>query len=869
MYILMAFYQQLKGWYDINVLPIVKLFKPHFFVKFITLTLIGSLGYDIFNKYQKRYQFDNKIVFALFIVSVVLVACRVSGDYDYISFQGYISYVDIIIVTLVSYFFAAIINKVRFFLSLYKNEKYRDSNGNSNVFFNDRPIESENEDIFDWERDVKKLSDKIKSAERRKTCSFAITAPWGAGKTSFLNLLEKQINNKDFEIMHFIPRDSKSYKTIQEDFFAALACVLSKYDSKCNHIIKNYMAALQLIDNRKTIEKFVKFYRIWNKDNLKSSIEKSFERLNKKILILIDDFDRLSKEEILEVLKLIDSNAAFKNLIFLTAYDKIQVNKALGESNQSKEAYFIDKFFNLEYPIPSRPYSYISRYLEKQLKDLLELTNEELQSVQHVIINYPNILEDYLPTLRDVKRYLNQINIDYEDIKGDVFVGEFLLIELIKYKYPALYKSTFKKEYTDYGNILFGNNNRLYLKINLDSNLEILSILNILFPDQNTSDIDSYNHIYDKRSFENYFVNRIYSSLRTKDMKSILSQEWNEVEKTLDDWLQDDNKRNDFIDYLTHLDMDSFKDGQSYMKYADILAFLACKLPDSRAFALFTRIIYLPNLKEYGYTIYNLNYESYKIRLLEIIKRDPQLTLIAKLHVQFKTYDLDDSTLLIKDDDIWPSMKEKFLTLVKEEDNDNTWILSRLRQCISKMDEKRKLFLDEDCLKEYRKRIEKSPTFYIKNFVYLGAYYSSHPEYNTIVCEPFWKQIFIDEKQFERFLGKCHSDNIENITLVLNYWALYKANDFKPLEYSNQGPVQKKIDNKLADEKEKLDKIKKIENDIALIPDEINSLSDEQRLGYKNSLLRHKKSLEDINLYIILYGKILKAINSKLQTYSA
>ncbi len=100
---------------------------------------------------------------------------------------------------------------------------------------------------------------------------------------------------------------------------------------------------------------------------MKGTVEKSFKALSKRILVLIDDFDRLSKDEIEEVLKLIDNNAAFSNLVFLTAYDKEQVNKIFGDTYKTPDACFVDKFFNLEYSIPIRPYSYLSKYLEDSL----------------------------------------------------------------------------------------------------------------------------------------------------------------------------------------------------------------------------------------------------------------------------------------------------------------------------------------------------------------------------------------------------------------------------------------------------------------------------------------------------------------------
>jgi len=177
------------------------------------------------------------------------------------------------------------------------------------------------------------------------------------------------------------------------------------------------MASLQLIDNRQIIERAVNFYKIWDKNDLKEQLTGVFNGLKKSILVFIDDFDRLSKDEILEVLKLIDSNAAFNNLIFFTAYDKEQVNKSLGESYKTKDACFVDKFFMYEYHIPSRPYSFILNYINKAIR-------ENVCEDEKVLSQSRYFFQEYVPTLRDAKRFINQIKIDYQYVKGDVCVDE-------------------------------------------------------------------------------------------------------------------------------------------------------------------------------------------------------------------------------------------------------------------------------------------------------------------------------------------------------------------------------------------------------------------------------------------------------------
>ncbi|SDF21021.1 KAP family P-loop domain-containing protein [Bacteroidales bacterium KHT7] len=739
-------------------------------------------------------------------------------------------------------------------IKLYK--KYKGNNSTCEIL-DDYPIETKEEDIFEFEDEVTKILEKIKKHDREKSFSISITGAWGTGKTSFMNLVKENINKKDFEIVRFNPRDCKSFQTIQEEFFTTIACVLSKYDSRCSNTIKDYMASLQLIDNRGIIEKLTSFYQIWNKVELKESIEKSFASLNKRVLVMIDDFDRLSKAEIFEVLKLIDSNAAFTNLIFLTAYDKVQVNKMLGNDYETKDACFVDKFFNSEFAIPLRPYSYISSYIEEYL--LPDATDDEKADFHKTITKQESIFKDYIPTLRDAKRYINQFRHDYKGVRGDVVVKEFLLVQLIKYRYPDQYKSLFKKEYVEEGGIIYGNMNILYLKKDIDKKLNIYTILNTLFSTDN--DNNSYKHVYDIHSFDNYFVNRIYSSLRIKDMKNLFSLQWDKVKNTIDEWNTNEDKSKDFTDYLDSYYIDNLGNGSLYFRYMEMLAYLAYKKPISRAYELFMKVIQTQNLYEY-HQKYRLDFTNYKNRLLEIIEGNaPQL--FTRIHYEYKTLRKNEDEYLIKDNDIWPLIKKKFIQTTKDDSADDDNLINWLYRCIDNMEETtRKIFLDKECLKAYRQRVEKNPDYYIKTFVRLGLK-TSRPDLNSIVCEPFWEQIFGNKTQFEAFLTQCKKDNIEKSELAWNFWLLYKANNYKPIEFENQGNVQEKIDNNLVEEIKKLEEMQKIEVKVYQIPD--NCKSNQHKVVYKKFLLKYKKELDDITLNISLNGKIRKAIDEKIK----
>lgn len=869
-YALVAYKSVFMDWYGDYVVPVLERFIPDLWSILLTFVLVFFAIFDLAKKYRMRYQYGNKVIIALPVVAYLLVNCRLSDDYYYVHWVWFVSYVDVIWLLCTAYFFVAAINKCR---KYFKSDNIKDESDKNAVDYNklilnDWPIECKDDDIFDLDQEASKLANAIGGLDKNKTWSLAITAPWGAGKTSFLNLLLKHISKKDFEVVYFVPRDSKSVETIQEDFFSSIACVLSKYDHRCSHTMKDYMASLQLIDNRGVVEKLVNFYRIWNKVSLKETIKQTFSSLKKRVIVLIDDFDRLSKDEILEVLKLIDSNAAFTNLVFLTAYDKQQVNKSLGDTSSTADACFVDKFFNLEFSIPSRPYSYISRYIEDKLCDHLNASKEEKRIIQQTITYRISIFEEYIPTLRDAKRFINQFVLDFMEVKGDVLIDEFLLIQLVKYRYPKLYKEVYRKTYLESG-ILYPSNKNLYLKQNLSSELKILPVLEMLFPNKEGVFKESYRHIYCIKDFDNYFVNQIYRSLRRREMKILFYLDWEEIINIIDGWINNKNKANDFIDYLNSLDMDNFVDGTSYLTYSKMVTYLACKLPETGAYWLFIKVIFIRNLEGYDKR-YRLDFNSYKDSLLDIIKSyDDKLSLVRILHYNFKDSSLNENDTLIKDADIWPYMQEKFIQATNDIASDGIWLRDYLHDCIDHIETSSGLiYLDPKCLKAYHKCIEKTPNLYISNLAFLqGASSQSDLNINYIACESFWRDIFGDETQFESYLTECCAKKVEKSDLAWNSWQLYKANGFKPISYRNQGPIQEKIDNNLVDEVKKLDRMRHVEEEISKVPDDINSLSADEKTEYKQILLRCKEELKDIKLYISLNGTLNRLIDEKLEKY--
>lgn len=867
-FLISGYEEDFVSWYDDHIMPILSAFKSNVYSIILLCVLIVVIGGDICRKWKNRFKFDYRWTLALSCCLFCVIWFRFSGRYEYVKWIWTISYVDVLVFAGLCYCCISVVNAIK--IAISNNHQF--VGVHEDGIIRDWPIETKTDDIFDLSGEAKKIANEILELDKSKTWSLAITAQWGAGKTSFLNLIKENFTDKDIEVVYFNPRDCKSYQKIQEDFFSMISCTLSKYDGRCSGMMKDYMSSLQLIDNRSVVEKLVSLYKIWNKEGLKDKLKQSFGHIDKKILVLIDDFDRLSKEEILEVLKLIDSNAAFANLVFLTAYDKTQVNKTLGESYQSDDACFVDKFFNLEFSVPFRSYSYITHYIGQTLCNVLDAKNHETLSIKQTLKNREDLLKEYLPTLRDAKRFINQFSMDYRLVRGDVNLDEYVMVQLIKYKYKDEYLKLFRKIYIE-SKGFFSNQQLYYLKQDIDGACKIKPLLEKLFPRQKEKNGydsgysgESYKRIFDVQSFDNYFVNQIYGSMRIQEMESAFYGEIQIAYSRIDEWICNDNQLNDFIAYLYNFDMDKFNNDVCYLRFTDLVTYLAVKKPNTRAYWLFLRLIYLSNLDGYDKK-YNLDFEDYKKRLLDAItdiSKDDALQLIRRMHYSFRTFEMKDDEELIKDSDIWPIIKNQFINTIQSCESEDSAI-EWLYQCVDHLESpSRKIILDGECLEAYKKRIMAYPEAYVRKFVRLG-YISSSVDFNSIACEPFWEQIFDNAKQFEIFVSKCETASVEKIGVVRNFWNLYEANNYKPIEFEDQGNVQDKIDKGLELEVTYLKHLRKIQQNVSEIPDVADGLSAKDKQNYQEALRAILTELNEVKLYISLNGDIRKEIESKLE----
>lgn len=314
---------------------------------------------------------------------------------------------------------------------------------------NDSPITSEDEDWLGRRLFAKELSERIlKQNVSVEASSIAIIAPWGYGKTSFLNLLKEKIaksNDTRHYILEFSPWAYTSPVNVSKIFFETLASAIRPLDRKLSDIIGRYMRVLSDCNIPILSSASKLYYQDSSLQALYNLVKCGLQKSDKTFIIFIDDIDRLQATEILEVLKLLRSSANFPNLKFICAFDKHYVITELENKSKALSDRFIEKFFHIEYWLPTYDLEKIRTAILNTCRDFLLEDDYEIFDDFLKINNRQSFgksrhpLMNGIANLRIANRWILSFRLSYSTLKGNILVDNLADIELLKLIAPAFF----------------------------------------------------------------------------------------------------------------------------------------------------------------------------------------------------------------------------------------------------------------------------------------------------------------------------------------------------------------------------------------------------------------------------------------------
>lgn len=423
----------------------------------------------------------------------------------------------------------------------FKYIPYEQQKQNANPLVRDCAITNQNEDFFGYQKMVDSLlADLYDTDVENEAFSVGIAGKWGVGKSSFINLLRNSILQKDGLIVDLYPRSSMNLSAISLDFFNSLSNTLKGYHTGSWHIVDKYVKSLRCIEGKGWFNKTIDAIEVFAKTDEKERLQNVITEIGRKIFVIIDDLDRLTAPEILEVLKIIDRNGSFKNVIFIVAYDKEYVNAVLRKYlGYEGSEMFTDKYFNYEYSLPAHNFYMEKQYVANYIRNKISFNESDVVTKNDLLNVWNRIggsVVRYLGLMRDVKRFINILMSRLASVKNDVNIEDFIFITLLRYKDLDLYYKLSTADMLIGGNqFLEGDPDLLYLKETAIPEINARSlgwkdashILQKLFPVKGQEihyDLKAdYRKVRTTNAFDTYFFDAVSGKIFHKDLRRLFA----------------------------------------------------------------------------------------------------------------------------------------------------------------------------------------------------------------------------------------------------------------------------------------------------------------------------------------------------------
>lgn len=331
----------------------------------------------------------------------------------------------------------------------------------------DAPIKTKKDDLLGRAKFSESLGKALLEWKNEDGIVVGLYGKWGSGKSSVINLaiehIENETKKKKYKkkdkpiIIRFNPWNFTEQNQLITIFFSELAKAINFYDKGADAkkvgqklvTYSKFFTVLSLVPGldpyAKIVEKVFKQVgettKDWgelqtkNLEQYKAELDKTIKKLGRKIIIVIDDIDRLNEKEIKQIFQLVKQNANFPNTMYLLSLDQ---DKALAQIDEKYD--FLEKIIQVNFHIPAVEDIRLRKVLFDELDAILKPFPEELWDVERWGSVFRSGYKDLFDSLRNVKRYINSLQFNININADEINPLDFFVIEAIRVFFPSFYE---------------------------------------------------------------------------------------------------------------------------------------------------------------------------------------------------------------------------------------------------------------------------------------------------------------------------------------------------------------------------------------------------------------------------------------------
>ncbi len=306
----------------------------------------------------------------------------------------------------------------------------------------DNPIRNSQEDVLGRVDVAKSFTQHVLALDVSEGAVVGVLGPWGSGKTSFINLARIEFMQKGIHVLDFNPWMFSGAEYLVERFFTDLTSQLRIRPSlaEVGKALEDYSEIFFKVGPwAKLIGKFLQ----GGKGGLNGRRDKvctALDTVNKPIVIVLDDVDRLSASEIRDVFKLVRLTGSFPNIVYIVACDRFRVEQALEEQGSSGRDY-LEKILQLPFDLPEVPNHILQEQIGISINGILTgIEDANPLDAQVWPDIFMEIVQPLIRNMRDVRRYVTTLRGTIIGLNGRVALADVFGLEAVRIFLPDVFK---------------------------------------------------------------------------------------------------------------------------------------------------------------------------------------------------------------------------------------------------------------------------------------------------------------------------------------------------------------------------------------------------------------------------------------------
>ena len=318
----------------------------------------------------------------------------------------------------------------------------------------DSPIQRVDDDTLSRSGAARSFAEQVLALDVTEGVVVGVLGPWGSGKTSFVNLAKLHFERVGIPILDFNPWMFSGAQQLVESFFVELAAQLRLRPDLADvgKDLEEYgetfsgMAWLPLVGPwiergrgaTKILAKILQRRRE-GVGGRRQKLETALAKLDKPIIVVLDDIDRLSTAEIRDVFKLVRLTASFPNVVYIVAFDRTRVEEALAEQGIPGRDY-LEKILQVAVDIPAVPAQVLNRQIFSAIDGALAgIENPGPFDQKTWPDAFAEIVRPLVRSMRDVRRYALAVRGTVAALDGQVALADVLALEAIRVFMPDVF----------------------------------------------------------------------------------------------------------------------------------------------------------------------------------------------------------------------------------------------------------------------------------------------------------------------------------------------------------------------------------------------------------------------------------------------